>query len=484
MVTAIEQDMDAVLNPVTEAEALIQESGSLRQRLGLDAQAFGMAIVATIQGRPALDGYASLDASAQAEIESLSARIVSIVNGLVSTPQTVEKLGRTAAETAVAVPRLVIQVQSEARLTARNPFAASAEKQRAQHELASIGELQSRVLSKVQEVQSRIATLPQRAVQALRELIDVLPTGGDLVALAQAASSGRNAAASSTAGISASPRPAETGVPDAPTTPLQELQTIAADIRDRTNRISMTLDKIALARATLRVTAERLKVDTRVLGVALIQAFRREAITHPDGTPVPDELAADIQVLADEVSVALVSVSTLPHNAGILQLRIIDGWSKAHDLAPREADEAGAANAVAPLARFSSVDPAATADDLLKAAQDDILAQIGLAQAALQTLPERLYSESTILFAGLPAAREELLALARSSHAAAQRDRERQHVAAGPGTTSAAAETPNESTPDPVPDPKLSDTVKRWLEQRQRSQPGEHEGQPAPIRNR
>jgi len=167
----LQGQLDALMAPINEVDALVEQITSMPQRVGVDAKSLlGMAKATTENGQIAISADFSADAAVRAEVEGVLAKLKGIVDGLKAIPQNTQALVAKAAEALVKVPALGIAVQSEATVKASNPFGKPEEKAQAQADLQSLAQVQADVQGTIQSVQQKVMELPALATSALAKL--------------------------------------------------------------------------------------------------------------------------------------------------------------------------------------------------------------------------------------------------------------------------------------------------------------------------
>ncbi len=328
----INRAVDAVVAPIDETDALLNDLKSAPQRLDLDATAFGVALVAALQGAPIVgpDG-APLEAAAQAEIQQIGERLLAIVAKLQDTPDNVATLLAKVAEAIVKIPVLAVAGQASAQITASNPFAGDSDKQQAQADLQALAQLPASIIAKIQEAQAKIMTLPQRAVQAVAQLA-TLAGSVDLAALAKARAKvtvGKPPPAQPTVAATA----VRTGdlpvsmtlraAPQAPAAPAGKpgaMQPIAAlelvGHRIQVGRATVIegLERADAMLAELREAPRRLQVPRRWFGFALIAAAQGSPLVLPNGSSPAPEVEAEIRRLGERLLQVLAELQATPRD--------------------------------------------------------------------------------------------------------------------------------------------------------------------------
>jgi len=167
----LQGQLDALMAPINEVDALVGQITSMPQRLGVDAKSLlGMAKATTDNGQISVSADFSADAAVRAEVEGVLAKLKGIVDGLKAIPQNTQTLAATAVEALVKVPVLGAKAQGEATVKASNPFGKPEEKAQAQADLQSLAQIQADVQGTIQQVQQKVMELPALAASALAKL--------------------------------------------------------------------------------------------------------------------------------------------------------------------------------------------------------------------------------------------------------------------------------------------------------------------------
>jgi DNA repair exonuclease SbcCD ATPase subunit len=167
----LQAQLDALMAPINEVDALVEQITSMPQRLNVNASALmGMAKATVDGGQVAISADFTADAAVRAEVEGVLGRLKAIVDGLKAIPENPKALAAKAAEAIVAVPALGAKVTAEANVKISNPFAKAEEKAQAQADIQSLAQVQSDVQGSIQQIQQKIMELPGLATSALAKL--------------------------------------------------------------------------------------------------------------------------------------------------------------------------------------------------------------------------------------------------------------------------------------------------------------------------
>jgi len=167
----LQGQLDALMAPINEVDALVAQITSMPQRLGVNAKSLLSSAKATVDGgQIAISADLTTDAAIRAEVESVIMRLKAISDGLKAIPQNAQMLAGQAASALVAVPALGVKAQGEATFKASNPFAKPEEKAQAQADLQSLAQIQADVQNTIQQVQQKVMELPALATSALAKL--------------------------------------------------------------------------------------------------------------------------------------------------------------------------------------------------------------------------------------------------------------------------------------------------------------------------
>jgi hypothetical protein len=167
----LQANLAALMAPINEVDALIEQVTSMPQRLGVNAKALlGMAKATVDGGQVAISADFSADAAVRAEVEGVIMRLKAIVDGIKAIPQNAQALTVKAGSAMVAVPALGAKVTAESTMKVNNPFGKPEEKMRAQADLQSLAQVQADVQGTIQQVQQQVMGLPAMATGALAKL--------------------------------------------------------------------------------------------------------------------------------------------------------------------------------------------------------------------------------------------------------------------------------------------------------------------------
>jgi hypothetical protein len=167
----LQGQLDALMAPINEVDALVNQITSMPQRLNLNAsELMGMFKATAEGGQVQLSANIEADAMAKAEVEGVLAKLKGIVDGLKAIPQNTQALAAKAGEAILKVPALGVAAQSELTVKVSNPFAKPEEKAQAQADLNSLAQIQADVQGTIQSVQQKVMELPALATSALAKL--------------------------------------------------------------------------------------------------------------------------------------------------------------------------------------------------------------------------------------------------------------------------------------------------------------------------
>jgi hypothetical protein len=167
----LQGQLDALMAPINEVDALVAQITSMPARLKLNAsELMGMFKATADGGQVQLSANIEADAMAKAEVEGVLAKLKGIVDGLKAIPENTKLLAAKAGEALVKVPTLGVAAQSQLTVKASNPFAKPEEKAQAQADLQSLAQIQTDVQGTIQSVQQKVMELPALATSALAKL--------------------------------------------------------------------------------------------------------------------------------------------------------------------------------------------------------------------------------------------------------------------------------------------------------------------------
>ena len=167
----LQGQLDALLAPINEVDALVEQLTSIPKRLNLNAkELMGMFKATADGGQVQLSAEINADAMAKAEVEGVLAKLKGIVDGLKAIPENTKALTAKAGEALVKVPVLGAKATTELTMKVNNPFAKPEEKAQAQADLQSIAQIQADIQGTIQSVQQKVMELPALATSALAKL--------------------------------------------------------------------------------------------------------------------------------------------------------------------------------------------------------------------------------------------------------------------------------------------------------------------------
>jgi hypothetical protein len=163
--------LDDVLQPVKEVDALISEVGTMPTRLRIDPTELHAVLVAKFRGTGVnLTGELADRQKVKIQIDVLLARVDGVVWGLKAMPSRAAALAERCGAAVAKLPVLANQANVQAQATLKNPLAKSEDKARAKADMASIGKVQSDIQATIEHVQSTANSLPSLANEALEKL--------------------------------------------------------------------------------------------------------------------------------------------------------------------------------------------------------------------------------------------------------------------------------------------------------------------------
>jgi hypothetical protein len=167
----LQANLNALMAPINEVDALIGQITSMPQRLNLNVKSLmGMCKATLDNGQVQIAADFNADAAARAEVEGVLMRLKAIVEGLKAIPQNAQALTVKAGSAMVAVPALGAKVTAESTMKVNNPFGKPEDKMRAQADLQSLAQVQADVQGTIQQVQQQVMGIPAMAAGALAKL--------------------------------------------------------------------------------------------------------------------------------------------------------------------------------------------------------------------------------------------------------------------------------------------------------------------------
>jgi hypothetical protein len=169
--TDLQANLNALMAPINEVDALIGQITSMPQRLNLNAKALmGMCKATLDNGQIQIAADFNADAAVRAEVEGVLMRLKAIVDGLKAMPQNAQALTVKAGSAIVAVPAIGTKITAESTMKLNNPFGKPEVKAQAQADLQSLAQVQADVQATVSQVQQQVMGLPAMAAGALAKL--------------------------------------------------------------------------------------------------------------------------------------------------------------------------------------------------------------------------------------------------------------------------------------------------------------------------
>ncbi len=172
MSAEITGELDAVMKPITDAEALINEVGALPERLGMTmGDLKGLFEASFNNGEVAIAADLDITAEARAELEVILNKAKEIGEGLRALPETVKTSGAHIAE--VGVKATGVATAATTKLTAKlsNPLIKADAKASIEADIAKIDELKANIGASVQGAQASVMELPAKATEISAKLL-------------------------------------------------------------------------------------------------------------------------------------------------------------------------------------------------------------------------------------------------------------------------------------------------------------------------
>jgi hypothetical protein len=181
-------DVDALMKPIDDVQAVVDEITSLPSRLNISAKdMMAMAQGTLSNGTVDVKVNGDLTDDARAQITASLKKLKGVVDGLKSTPDKVVALGKKLVVVTAKVPVLATRVTAEAQVAIANPFAGADAKAKAQADVANVQKVQAEINTKVNEAQAKVTSIPALATGALAKLTaSFAGSGGDSTGTAKA----------------------------------------------------------------------------------------------------------------------------------------------------------------------------------------------------------------------------------------------------------------------------------------------------------
>jgi len=169
---SLQGSVDALMQPITDTDALINEITALPQTLNLDAASVMSMFSAQLSSDGQIEVSADIttDEAVKAEIQALLARLKAIVDGLKAIPQNVQAVGVAAGAALVKVPALGAAVTASANVKLANPFGKAEDKAKAQADLQAVAGIQAGIQAQIQDIQAKVMGIPELATGALAKM--------------------------------------------------------------------------------------------------------------------------------------------------------------------------------------------------------------------------------------------------------------------------------------------------------------------------
>jgi flagellar motor switch/type III secretory pathway protein FliN len=169
--TELQAEIDALNQPITDIQSLIDQLTSIPERHGMDvADMVAIAKASLKTGTVQFDERTNLSQEAQTEIKDALKKLRNAVAGLKATPSKVTALIGKLPELSAQSLALAAKVTATATVTAANPFAGDSEKAKAKADIENVKQVQQDVLKVISEAQAKVVGLPGLATGALVKL--------------------------------------------------------------------------------------------------------------------------------------------------------------------------------------------------------------------------------------------------------------------------------------------------------------------------
>jgi prefoldin subunit 5 len=167
----LEAELATVTRPIDEVQAIVDDLGKLPEKHKLNkSQLVALAKASFENGKVEVKLDVDLAAEAKAEIETYLKRITAVVAELKATPDKIAGLTKKVASATARVPVLATKVTASATATVSNPFGDASAKAKAQADLDGVKKVQGDVMKSVNDVQAKLAGIPEMATKALAKL--------------------------------------------------------------------------------------------------------------------------------------------------------------------------------------------------------------------------------------------------------------------------------------------------------------------------
>jgi hypothetical protein len=159
----IQAQVDIVMQPITDAEEVINTISTMPQRLGISASELGAMAKGSLEGGT-VSVTANLGGEARAEVEALLVKIKGIGTGLKEMPQRVKVAVKNVVELGAKATGLATKIKGSAKFA----FGAKGEQKKADAAMAT--EAMTKIKAQVQSVKATIMGLPAKATTIFTRL--------------------------------------------------------------------------------------------------------------------------------------------------------------------------------------------------------------------------------------------------------------------------------------------------------------------------
>jgi len=159
----IQAQIDIVMQPITDAEAVINTISTMPQRLGISASELGAMAKGSLEGG-SVSVTANLSGEGRAEVEGLLIKIKGIGTGLKEMPQRVKVAVKNVVELGAKAATLATKIKGSAKFA----FGAKGEQKKADAAMAT--EVVTKIKGQVQQAKASIMGLPAKATTIFTRL--------------------------------------------------------------------------------------------------------------------------------------------------------------------------------------------------------------------------------------------------------------------------------------------------------------------------
>jgi acetylornithine deacetylase/succinyl-diaminopimelate desuccinylase-like protein len=170
--TQLTAEIDAVMKPITDAKALINDIGSMPDRLGVTmADLKGMFEASFNNGTVEVKADLKITAEAKAELEAVLTKAKEIGAGLKALPETVKTATANILEIGVKATGVATKATATISAKLKNPMIKADAKVELEGQLTAVADLKASIETSVNDAKSSVMELPAKGTEISAKLL-------------------------------------------------------------------------------------------------------------------------------------------------------------------------------------------------------------------------------------------------------------------------------------------------------------------------